>query len=191
MTELLLIFIVLNIVNVIIQTVKSIATVKCGKGVAAIVNALAYGLYTVVTVYMMCELSLGLKAFIVGACNLVGVYVVKLIEEKARKDKLWKVEATVYADYTESLHKDLEKAEIPHNYIENVGKWSVFNVYCATQKESARAKEILNLNKAKYFVSESKTLQLTNGWEYGIITIEREREVIDYDKRNLHRNPKR
>ena len=158
MTNLLLIFIVLNIVNVIIQTVKSIATVKCGKGIAAIVNALAYGLYTVVTVYMMCELSLGLKAFIVGACNLVGVYVVKLIEEKARKDKLWKIEATVYADYTESLHKDLEKAEIPHNYIENVGKWSVFNVYCATQKESAKAKEILNLNKAKYFVSESKTL---------------------------------
>ena len=158
MTELLLIFIVLNIVNVIIQTVKSIATVKCGKGVAALVNAIAFSLYTVVTVYTMCELSLGLKAFIVGVCNLVGVYVVKLIEEKARKDKLWKVEATVYADYTESLHKDLEKAEIPHNYIENVGKWSVFNVYCATQKESARAKEILNLNKAKYFVSESKTL---------------------------------
>lgn len=191
MTNLLLIFIVLNIVNVIIQTVKSIATVKCGKGVAAIVNALAYGLYTVVTVYMMCELSLGLKAFIVGACNLVGVYVVKLIEEKARKDKLWKIEATVYADYTESLHKDLDKAEIPHNYIENVGKWSVFNVYCATQKESAKAKEILNFNKAKYFVSESKNLQLTNGWEYGIITIEREREVIDYDKCDLHRNPKR
>ena len=53
-TKLLLVFIGLNIANVIIQTVKSIATVKCGKGVAAIVNAVAYGLYTVVTVYLMC-----------------------------------------------------------------------------------------------------------------------------------------
>ena len=49
-TELLIIFIVLNIVNVVIQTVKSLATVKCGKTVAAIVNAVAYGLYTVVVV---------------------------------------------------------------------------------------------------------------------------------------------
>ena len=95
-TKLLLVFIGLNIANVIIQTVKSIATVKCGKGVAAIVNAVAYGLYTVVTVYLMCELSLGLKALIVAVCNLVGVYVVKFFEEKARKDKLWKVEATIY-----------------------------------------------------------------------------------------------
>ena len=79
-TKLLLVFIGLNIANVIIQTVKSIATVKCGKGVAAIVNAVAYGLYTVVTVYLMCELSLGLKALIVALCNLVGVYVVKWAE---------------------------------------------------------------------------------------------------------------
>ncbi len=35
-TQLLIIFIVLNILNVIIQTVKSIATVKCGKAVAAL-----------------------------------------------------------------------------------------------------------------------------------------------------------
>ena len=42
--QLLIIFIVLNIVNVIIQTVKSIATIKCGKTAAAFVNAVAYGL---------------------------------------------------------------------------------------------------------------------------------------------------
>ena len=40
--KLLIIFIVLNIFNVILQTVKSICTVKCGKTVAAIVNAVAY-----------------------------------------------------------------------------------------------------------------------------------------------------
>ena len=37
--RLLITFIMLNIVNVIIQTVKSLATVKCGKSVAALVNA--------------------------------------------------------------------------------------------------------------------------------------------------------
>ena len=157
-TQLLVIFIILNILNVIIQTVKSIATVKCGKAVAALINAVAYGLYTVVTVYMLCELSLGLKALIVALCNLIGVYVVKWAEEKARKDKLWKVEATVLRGWTNELHKMLVQAELSHNYLENVGKYTLFNVYCETQAESAKAKEVLDRYNAKYFVAESKTL---------------------------------
>ena len=157
-TKLLLVFIGLNIANVIIQTVKSIATVKCGKGVAAIVNAVAYGLYTVVTVYLMCELSLGLKALIVALCNLIGVYVVKWCEEKARKDKLWKIEATVFEPYTKSLHLDLTAEEIPCNYIPKIGKWSVFNIYCDTQEKSKKVKVLLDKYEAKYFVSETKTL---------------------------------
>jgi hypothetical protein len=157
-TKLLTLFIVLNVVNVIIQTVKSIATIKCGKTMAAIVNAIAYGLYTVVVVYTVCELPLWLKVVVVGGANLVGVYLVKLFEEKGRKDKLWKVEATVYEPYTESLHNDLKNAELPHNYIEEIGKYTIFNVYCETQEDSRKAKEILDYHKAKYFVSESKAL---------------------------------
>ena len=157
-TELLIIFIVLNIINVIIQTIKSLATVKCGKTVAAIINAVAYGLYTVVVVYTVCDLPLWLKVVVVGACNLVGVFVVKWAEEKARKDKLWEVRATVYEPYTESLHHDLESADIPHNYIPNIGKYTIFNIYCETQAESKRVKDLLDYHKAKYFVSESKTL---------------------------------
>lgn len=156
--KLLIIFIVLNIANVIIQTVKSIATIKCGKAVAALVNAIAYGLYTVVTVYMMCELNLGLKALIVALCNLVGVFVVKLIEEKTRKDRLWKVEATVLRGHTTALHCNLVDADIPHNYLENVGKYTLFNIFCSTQKQSAKAKEIMAKYEAKYFVTESKIL---------------------------------
>ena len=157
-TKLLIIFIVLNIVNVIIQTIKSLATVKCGKTVAAIINAVAYGLYTVVVVYTVCDLPLWLKVVVVGACNLVGVFCVKWGEEKARKDKLWEVRATVYEPYTESLHHDLESANIPHNYIPNIGKYTIFNIYCETQAESKRVKDLLDYHKAKYFVSESKTL---------------------------------
>lgn len=158
MNTLLLTFIILNILNVIIQTVKSIATVKCGKTAAAIVNAVAYGLYTIVTVYMMCELELWLKALIVAVANLIGVYVVKLLEEKTRKDKLWKVEATVLRGWTEKLHQALVIAGIPHNYLENVGKYTLFNLFCETQVQSAKAKNILDSFGAKYFVSESKNL---------------------------------
>ena len=159
--KLLLVFIVLNIANVIIQTVKSLATVKCGKGMAALINALAYGLYTIVTVYLMCELDLYLKAGIVAVCNLIGVYVVKWAEEKARKDKLWKVEATIPNQGISAENDDclieLKNANIPMNYID-INKYILVNCYCATQSESKVVREILSKYNAKYFVSESKTL---------------------------------
>lgn len=156
--KLLLIFIVLNIFNVILQTVKSICTVKCGKTVAAIVNAVAYGLYTVVIVFTNADLPLMQKVLVVALSNLIGVYVVKWFEEKQRKEMLWKVEFTVLAQNTKTVADILTLAHIPHNYIENVGKYTMFNAYCATQKQSESVKEIIKEYNAKYFVSETKKL---------------------------------
>lgn len=155
----ILLFIICTAVNVVLSTIKSLATVNGGKIAAAFWNAVTYGFYTYVVILTTVDnITTVEKMLITFACNFVGVYIVKLFEEKARKDKLWKVEATVYDAYTESLHEDLTKAGIPHNYIPNIGKYTVFNIYCETQAESRKAKEILDYNKAKYFVSESKTL---------------------------------
>ena len=156
--KLLILFILLNVANVIIQTVKSIATIKCGKAAAALVNAIAYGLYTIVIVYTNCELNLWVKVAVVGVANLIGVYIVKYFEERSRKDRLWKVEATVLRTYLDPLHADLVQEGVSHNYIDNVGKYVLFNIYCPTQKESAKAKKIMDKYNANYFVSESKTL---------------------------------
>ena len=157
--EMLIIFIVLTILNVVIQTIKSIATIKCGKWVAALVNAVAYGLYTYVIFFTSADgIDLHAKALITAFANLVGVYVVKFFEEKARKDKLWKVEATVPFHEGTFLHQELAYEGVAHNYIENVGNWTIFNIYCPTQEESKIAKAILDKHQAKYFVSESKTL---------------------------------
>lgn len=152
------VFIVLNIVNVIIQTVKSIATVKWGATAAAVTNAIAYGLYTVVVVYMNADgLGIFWKAVIIGIANLVGVYVVKAVEIKKREDKLWKVECTIKRTNTTALDADLDSLLIPHNYI-IAGNHTIFNCYCATQKESAFVKEVLKKYNAKYFVTETKSL---------------------------------
>lgn len=156
--KLLITFIILNICNVILQTVKSICTVKCGKTVAAIVNAVAYGLYTVVIIFTNTDLPLMQKVLVVALSNLIGVYVVKWIEEKKRKEMLWKVEFTVLGKNTSAVANLLDLAHIPHNYIENVGKYTIFNTYCATQKQSESVKEIIKEYNAKYFVSETKEL---------------------------------
>ena len=159
MMKLLIIFIVLNILNVVIQTVKNICTIKCGKVAAAFINAVAFGLYTIVLVYMNCDLNLFTKAGIVALCNLIGVYVVKFIEEKMRKDKLWKVELTVNKKCINSLSHELENFNIPYNWlISSNDKYVIFNIYCATQKESAFVRAIAERFNAKYFVTESKNL---------------------------------
>lgn len=157
-TKLLLVFIGLNIANVIIQTVKSIATVKCGKGVAAIVNAVAYGLYTYIVVLTMCDLPLLAKCLIVAGCNFVGVFVVKFFEEKARKDKLWEVRVTTLREDVGELSACFERHKLPYVCLRTTGERAVFNIYCSTQADSTKVKTILSNFNVKYFVSESKSL---------------------------------
>jgi uncharacterized protein YebE (UPF0316 family) len=150
---------VFNILNVVIQTIKSIATIKCGKTVAALVNAIAYGLYTYIVVLMAADgIDLWFKILTIALANLVGVWVVKYFEEKGRKDKLWKVEATVTPEKVADISKALEKANISYNCFKTSGDYRIFNIFCPTQKESKLVKNYLDYHHAKYFVSETKTL---------------------------------
>ena len=156
--ELLITFTVLNIVNVIIQTVKSIATVKCGKVAASVVNAVAYGLYTIVVVYTMADLPLMMKAGIVAVCNLIGVFIVKWCEEKARKDKLWKVEMAIPNGTNLAVLKNrIEWCGVPCNYID-VGKCVMLNCYCETQAQTKAMTEIAKEFNGKISAYESKNL---------------------------------
>lgn len=145
-------------VNVILSTIKSILTVKGGKLSASFINALTYGFYSYVIVLTSADgMSIWLKMAITAVCNFIGVYLVKWIEEKARKDKLWKVELTVPTKYTTTIDFDLH--DVPHSYIKLSDKHTLFNFYCATQKESAKVKSIANQYEAKYFVAESKNFE--------------------------------
>jgi uncharacterized protein YebE (UPF0316 family) len=150
-------FIFFNVLNVVIQTVKSIATIKCNKYVAAIVNAVAYGLYTYIIVLTNADIDLWFKIITVALANLVGVFIVKWVEEKKRKEMLWKIEFTVKTEVLQNVKTLLTLAKVPHSYIE-IGKNTIVNAYCATSKESESVKEIIKKYNAKYFVSETKIL---------------------------------
>ena len=154
----ILTYIIFSVLNVIIQTIKSIATIKCNKYVASVVNAIAYGLYTYI-IFITSDESLGLwfKIIVVAIANLIGVFVVKYFEEKNRKDRLWKIESTF--SNSENFIKNLEVwakvNDISFNYI-NIDKYVIVNFYCPTQKESAIVKEFITKFNGKYFISETK-----------------------------------
>jgi hypothetical protein len=98
------------------------------------------------------------KAVVIGLANLVGVYGVKAVEIKNRKDRLWKVEATVKGGDIPQIYNELRAGDISFNYIDGIGKYTIINCFCHTQAESAKVKVILDKYHAKYFVSESKCL---------------------------------
>lgn len=158
MDKLLMIFIGLSIVNVVFSTIKSIVTIKGSPFVASMVSALYYGYYNIVLIYTVADFPLWQKVIVTFGCNLVGVFAVKYAEDKARKDKLWKVEATVNTmEEAKEIISLLKEKRIPCNYVD-INRYVLINCYCATQKQSAGVKNILDLYNAKYFATESKNL---------------------------------
>ena len=152
----LITFITLSIVNVIGSTIRSLTTINSGKTVASLVSGLYFAFYNIVLVATVAEFPMWQKCLITFVCNVLGVYVVKFVEEKMRKDKLWKIEITCKTENSKKVIESLENANIPFNYIENIGKHTVFNIYCATQNESLKVAKIIKENNCKYFVNESK-----------------------------------
>lgn len=148
-------YIVFNILNVIIQTIKSIATIKCNKYVAAVINAIAYGLYTYIVILMTADINLWFKILTVAGANLIGVFLVKHFEEKSNKEKLWKIEATT-AD--KECYDLLCINQISCNCQPTSNGKFIINCFCQTKNESAIVKSVLQEYEAKYFVSESKIL---------------------------------
>lgn len=155
--ELLITFIVLSIINVIFSTVRSIVTIKGNKVTASFISGGYFAFYNIMLLYTVADFPMWQKCIITFVCNVIGVFIVKFIEEKSRKDKLWKVEATIPRAEASRLINYLENSELSYNYVD-INKYYLFNFYCPTQKESASVKELLDNFHAKYFVSESKTL---------------------------------
>ena len=154
----LAVFFGLSIVNVVFATIKSLVTVKGGKLSASLISGGYFAFYNVMMIYTVADFPMWQKCIITFICNVIGVFAVKWGEEKARKDKLWKIEATVLAHNAEGLRYLLEKTGISNHYITGIGKYTKFEIFSETQKQSAEVKKMLDLYNAKYFVSETKIL---------------------------------
>lgn len=153
--SLLSLFIVANIVNVIMSTIKTLVTVNANKYVAAIVSAVNYGFNVYIVVLTVCELPLIEKCLVVGFCNLVGVFVVKWVEEKARKEKLWLVKITVPAKNFPDLYEEINSKNISCTYY-NLQKYYVLDCYCEKQRDTAFVTDLCKKYGGKMFASENK-----------------------------------
>ena len=147
--KMVLLFAILTIINVILQSAHSVCLVKCNKYIASVVNAIAFMVYTIVVVYTASdEISLLAKIIITGVANLIGTYLSLTILQKLRKDKLWRIEAT--------MKKCEIETDVPYS-IMDINKDNLMCVvfYCSTQAETLKAKEIIKAHNGKYFITEN------------------------------------
>ena len=152
--KMLILFIIATVVNVTLSTIRSICTIKCGKWVSALTNAICYGFYPLIVMLTAKDtVSIVANMAITALANFVCVWVIKYVEEKAKKDKLWKVEVAVPKEYESALHLDLRT--LPHNFVE-VGSWVMFNCYCENQKETQMVIDIAKQYKGKISAYESR-----------------------------------
>lgn len=153
----LLIFIGLSMINVVFSTIRSILTIKGNKIVASLISGGYFAFYNIMLIYTVADFPMWQKCAITFGCNVIGVFIVKWAEERAQKEQLWKVEATISKEDFEVNKEILSLLKVPHNYID-INKYVILNFYCATCKQSEVVKNLLSEMNAKYFVSESKIL---------------------------------
>ena len=165
----IMLFFALQLINVVLQTLKSIITVKGTTTQSALMNALAFGLYTIIVVFTAGDFTgnyttdLIIKIIVTMLTNLIGVYISAWILKKFKKDKLWKVESTIVMPYIPNIPYSDKKNKfltdkhynLSYHYIEleRQGEF-LFSFYCKTQKESHNLKKILKTYNAKYIVQE-------------------------------------
>ena len=152
----ILLFAIATVVNVVLSTIRSITTIKGGKWLSAFTNAVCYGFYPLIVMLT----AKGTVGIVVNMCitaiaNFVCVWVIKYVEQKSRKDKMWRIDLAIPNDERDFVHRKLQ--DIPHNYIE-CGAWTMFNCYCATQQETARVKQIGLALGGKYSAYESQPM---------------------------------
>ncbi len=154
----ILIFAIATIVNVILSTIRSLCTIKGGKWLSAITNAICYGFYPLI-VMLTAKGTVGIivNMIITAVVNFVCVWIIKLVEEKARKDKMWKVEMAIPFMRADMVDDELSIGSIPYNYM-RLGKWVIFNCYCETQADTKICVDLAKRFNGKISAYESKSL---------------------------------
>ena len=148
-------FIVATLVNVILSTLKSVITVKGGRVVASIVNAVAYGFNTI-CIKSISDVELWVAILVTVVSNLVGVYIALTITKKFEKERLWKITVTVPTENLKNFKTDLLASDIGFIVYETTyEKYKVVDVFSHHKAESRILRGLICKYKAKYTINEN------------------------------------
>ena len=153
----LVVFVIVNLVNVILSTMKSILTIKSTRAVASLINALSYGFYALI-VKQMANYDIAIVVTVTILANLIGVYTSMWLLDKFKKDKLLKVTVIPHATDVIKMRELLIQNGLGFNEYKifaKYGETSGFDIFSNSQIESATLRTILNsFGSVKYHILE-------------------------------------
>ena len=143
--NILLLFTALTFINVVLQTVKSLCTIRCSTFISACVNALAYGLYTFVIFYTTADgLGLWTKAAVTAVANFFGIYIANFIFKKVfSQTTRWKVEVSIPVISVSQFERDMYKHKIEYYCCGYYAGWKSYALFSEDKRQSKIIKNIL------------------------------------------------
>lgn len=151
-------FFVLNLINVVLGTMRSILTVKSTPFVSMVINTVSYTFYSGI-VKLVSGQDMVVVLITTALTNIIGVYIARFILDKCRKDKLWRITATIPNSIDSGMITEKLKTKDIKSVVYVGEGVKLIDIYSKTQGESIVAKEILEPLKVKYSVVEiDKTL---------------------------------
>lgn len=100
-------------------------------------------------------MNIWIKVAIASVTNLTGTYIAKYILDKAKKERLWDITATVKARVLDDVCKELNERSLLHTRIEtNNPKYWLIHTYAKGKEESREIRRILDKYDAYVIVHE-------------------------------------
>lgn len=157
MFEIIMTFTLIQLINVIVSTIKSILTVKAGKLTASIINAVAYGFNVIVVKQIAGIDNVWVLVIVTVVTNFIGVYISKLLLEKTEKTQLWRISASIKSSDCADLLEELNKNNIQYFEIStNLNTRRACDIFSYSREESAIIKSIFDNYDVKYTVLINK-----------------------------------
>ena len=153
----IVIFVIIQLVNVFLSTIKSVLTVNGSKSTAAIINSISYTIGAVIT-KLLTEQSFVVAIVVTFFANLIGVYAAKLFLETTKKEKLWLYLATMTSvDEQKEVEKELKYRNIRFTLLIAENDRYFITIFSYSKAESAYIRELLKQHHIKYSILENQS----------------------------------
>ena len=146
-------FVILQFLNIIVATFKSVLLIKGTKLHAALFNAVSYSLGIFITYYVSNEISIYYSIPITFILNLLGVYLGLSFLDKLKKDELWRISTTVKLEFLSDYIKELRQEGLQlMPYETGRTDYTVVDIFSNNREETKKIQPIIKKYQVKYTI---------------------------------------
>lgn len=151
----IVLFTVLQFINVVISTLKSILTINGSRVTAAIINAVSYTFYAII-VKLISEQTFFVIIIVTFLTNILGVYLAKYIVDITKKERLWVITCTIKNHIKDNIELELKKQHIGYTSINAEHSRYLLYIFAYSKEQSAISFKMLKQYNIPYSVTENK-----------------------------------